>query len=185
LLEILSEVTEVGEIRRLVPELLQEAKFYLNELRSGRVDPRELVVRRRIQKEGDEYANNNLSAMVVRELAQFKINVQPGETIEFIIIDQTGKREPQKAKSLLTYQHWDGYDIEKYTELLLKAVETLLSPFGYDLEKLQTYYQVEITKRRKRFLSISGQPHHQLLPHTNRMVVPTRLKSTFLTGKDY
>ena len=34
---------------------------------------RQLVLRRRVQKEADEYANNNLSAMVVRELAKFGV----------------------------------------------------------------------------------------------------------------
>lgn len=149
LLEILSEAVTIEDIRTRAPGLLQEAGFYLNELRAGRVNPMELVVRRRIQKEAGEYANNNLSAMVVRELAQFGINAQAGEMIEFIIVDQTGKRDPQKAKSLLTYQHWDGYDIEKYTELFLKAVETLLSPFGYNLEKLAEHYHTGKPKRRR------------------------------------
>ncbi len=148
LLEMLAEAKGVGDVRALVPDLLREASFYLNELRSGRVDPKELVLRRRVQKEMEEYSNNNLNAMVVRELAQFGIAVRPGEMIEFIIVDQTGKRDAQKAKSLLTYQHWDGYDIEKYTELLLKAVETLLSPFGYDLEKLGEHYEIKTAKKR-------------------------------------
>ena len=166
LLELLSEAVTVEDIRTRVPALLQEAGFYLQELRAGRVDPTELVVRRRIQKEAGEYANNNLSAMVVRELAQFGINAQAGEMIEFIIIDQSGKRDPQKAKSLLTYQHWDGYDIEKYTELFLKAVETLFSPFGYDLEKLAEHYQTAKPKRRRRemrFLNEAEAPKQDFL----------------------
>ncbi len=155
LLDLLSEATEINHIAALVPNLLKEVSFYLNELRSGRVDPKELVLRRRVQKESDEYTNNNLNAVVVKELKQFGIDIQAGETIEFIIIDQTGKRDPQKAKSLLTYQHWDGYDIEKYSELLLKAVETLLSPFGYHLEQLQHHYQVGKPARKKRMISAS------------------------------
>jgi hypothetical protein len=133
---------DIHEISSRAPELIREAGFYLNELRGGRVDPRQLVLRRRVQTEAGEYVTNNLSAMVVRELAQFGVTVKAGEVIDYIIVDQTGKRDPQKAKSLLTYQHWDGYDIEKYTEFLLKAVETLLSPFGYDREKLAGIYGV-------------------------------------------
>jgi DNA polymerase-2 len=149
LLEMLSEAKSISDIQELVPQLLQEAGFYLHELRAGNVDPRELVLRRRVQKDAGEYANNNVNAMVVRELAQFGVNIQAGEVIEYVIVDQTGKRDPQKAKSLLTYQHEDGYDIEKYTELLLKAIETLLSPFRYDLEKLRSYYKVGKIQKRK------------------------------------
>lgn len=86
--------------------------------------------------------------MVVRELSDYGINLSAGEIIEYIIVDQTGKRDPQKAKSLLTYQYGDGYDTDKYTELLLKAVETLLSPFGYTLERLQRHFDFEKGKKR-------------------------------------
>jgi DNA polymerase-2 len=150
LLELMSEMKDVAEISARAPELIREAGFYLNELRGGRVDPKQLVLRRRVQKEAGDYLTNNLSAMVVRELAQFGVTVKAGEVIDYIIVDQTGKRDPQKAKSLLTYQHWDGYDIEKYTEFLLKAVETLLSPFGYDREKLADIYGVGVGGKGKR-----------------------------------
>jgi len=161
LLEMLSAAVTIRQVREHVPDILRESEFYLNELRGGRVDPRELMLRRRVQKNGDEYIKNNLSAMVVRELAQFGVNVQAGEVIEYVIIDQTGKRDSQKAKSLLTYQHEDGYDIEKYTELLLKAIETLLSPFGYDLEELGRHYKIGKMKPRR---SLSTQNDCSLIP---------------------
>jgi len=78
------------------------------------------------------------------------MEVQPGEIIEYVILDQTGKRHPQKARSLLLYQPEDGYDVEKYTEFLLKAAETLFSPFGYDYTALQTFFKVGKKKRKRR-----------------------------------
>ncbi len=149
LLELMSEMKDVREISSRAPELIREAGFYLNELRGGRVDPRQLVLRRRVQKDADAYATNNLSAMVVRELAKFGVTVKAGESIDYIIVDQSGKRDPQKAKSMMTYQHWDGYDIEKYSEFFLKAVETLLSPFGYDRAKLGELYGIGTNGRRR------------------------------------
>jgi DNA polymerase II len=148
LLEMLSDAGTIDNIRTRIPDLLRETGFYLNELRSGRVDPRELVIRRRVQKDAGEYEGNNLNALVVRELAQFGIAIQAGEMIEFVIIDQSGTHEPQKAKSLLTYQYWDGYDIEKYSELLLRAVETLLLPFGYSVEALQKHFGIGTKPKR-------------------------------------
>jgi DNA polymerase-2 len=156
LLELMSEMKDVGEISARAPELIREAGFYLNELRGGRVDPKQLVLRRRVQKEADEYATNNLSAMVVRELLKFGVTVKAGEVIDYIIVDQSGKRDPQKAKSMMTYQHWDGYDIEKYSEFLLKAVETLLSPFGYDRAKLAEIYGIGKKIRKARAAGASG-----------------------------
>ena len=150
LLDMLSGAAGVEGVRKALPDLLAEVRGPLEELRAGRVDPRALILRRRVQRDASSYATNSLNALVVKELSRFGVNIQPGELIEFIIVDQTGKRDPQKAKSLLTYQLWDGYDIEKYTELLLKAVETLLSPFGYDLERLKEEYGLAAGKGKKR-----------------------------------
>ncbi len=148
LLNMLSQAKGVQDVKQSVPALLDEMQFHVDELAAGKVDPQELVLRRRVQKETTEYVNNNLNAMVVKELNEFGITTQPGETIEFIIIDQTGKRDAQKAKSLLTYQLGDGYDREKYTELLLKAVETLLLPFGYDVQRLERHFRIQKGKRK-------------------------------------
>jgi len=149
LLDMLKEAQSVKDIQLGIPEILQETLFYLKELQHGQVNPHELVIRRRVQKEATQYVHNSMNAMVVKELAEYDIHIQPGESIEYVIIDQTGKREPQKAKSLLTYRHEDGYDIEKYSELLLKAVETLLSPFGYDLKQLKNYYRIAAIDTQK------------------------------------
>lgn len=150
LLDMLSDALSIRDIRTRIPALLEEVRFYLHELRQGRADPQDLVIRRRVQKSVDEYRNNNLNALVTRDLANHGMRVQPGEIIEFVILDQNGTRNPQKAKSLLTYRPEDGYDVEKYTEMLLKAVETLLGSFGYDLGALQTLFNVGKKKRRKR-----------------------------------
>jgi DNA polymerase-2 len=142
LLTMLSGARGVADVERAVPELLRETAFHLQELRRGRVHPRELLLRRRVQKEADAYQHQSLNALVVKELAQFGMRIQPGETIEYIIIDQSGKRDPQKARSMLTYRPEDGYDIEKYTEFLLKSVETLLGPFGYNLQRLREQFGI-------------------------------------------
>jgi DNA polymerase elongation subunit (family B) len=70
--------------------------------------------------------------------------------IEYIILDATGKKKPEKAKPLALYSFDDGYDIEKYTELALKAVETLLLPFGYTVEKLEEAFKIARKRPGKR-----------------------------------
>jgi DNA polymerase elongation subunit (family B) len=69
--------------------------------------------------------------------------------VEYIIIDATGKRNPEKAKAVALYSLDDGYDIEKYTEMTLKALETLVFPFGYDVEKLTEMWCPSPKKGRK------------------------------------
>ena len=73
-----------------------------------------------------------------------------GESIQYIIIDQSGKKNPDKAKPLSLYSLEDGYDIDKYSEFALKAVETLLEPFGYTEEVLMRDLGLLKEKPRKK-----------------------------------
>jgi DNA polymerase elongation subunit (family B) len=88
------------------------------------------------------------------------VHLSAGESIEFIIIDQSGKKKPEKAKPIALYAFEDGYDIEQYTELALRAVETLFFPFGYDINRLKVYFNINQPKRKR----LSGHPKNQELP---------------------
>jgi len=76
--------------------------------------------------------------------------------IEYVITDASGKRQPEKARPLALYSMDDGYDIEKYTEMALKAVETLLLPFGHDMEDLRERF---VPRPRRTRPLMSGQLH--------------------------
>ncbi len=140
LLKILGEGKTVADLHGLLPAVLAKAKESLDLLRSGKADPLDLVVRRHLSQEADEYTNRSANAIVAQALAEAGVHLAPGESVEYIIIDATGKRHPEKAKAVALYSLDDGYDIAKYTEMTLKAVETLLFPFGYDAETLKNMW---------------------------------------------
>ncbi len=148
ILEKFSEAKSIFEIENLLPQVIEIIVSNVSMLRSGQVNPMELVIRRHISQEADEYANNSISAVVTKMLQRSGINLAPGESIEFIIVDQSGKNTQEKAKPLSLYAFEDGYDIEKYTELALKSAETILLPFGYDLEKLKSFCSVNQKEKK-------------------------------------
>ncbi|MEX0737080.1 MAG: DNA polymerase domain-containing protein [Bacteroidota bacterium] len=137
MLDHMAAAQNVAEVQAMLPDLLAIARNHIAVLRSGKANPMELVLRRHITKEPDEYENNSISAVVSKMIKAMGVALAPGEMIEFIILDQSGKKKPEKAKPLALYAFEDGYDIEQYTEFALKAVETLLFPLGYDVEKLR------------------------------------------------
>ena len=158
MLNRMSGARNVEEARALVPDLLEIVRGAVAVLRSGKANPMDLVLRRHITKEADEYTNNSISAVVAKMVKEMGVSLAAGESIEFIILDQSGKKKPEKAKPLALYAFEDGYDIEQYTELVLKAAETLLFPFGYDVETLKDVFgllpPVQLkTSRRTRRLS--------------------------------
>ena len=137
MLEVFKPAGCVADVSRLAPAALERAKEFIAILRSGKADPHELVIRRHISQEADQYTNRSTNAEAVKALDEAGIKLQPGEMVEYIIVDSTGKKKPLKAVPLVLYSLDDGYDIEKYTEMAFKAVETLLGPFGWDVERLE------------------------------------------------
>ncbi len=137
MLNRMSGARNVEEVRVLAPDLLEIVRSAVAILRSGKANPMDLVLRRHITKEADEYTNNSISAVVAKLVQDMGVSLAAGESIEFIILDQSGKKKPEKAKPLALYAFEDGYDIEQYTELTLKAAETLMFPFGYDVQALK------------------------------------------------
>ena len=155
MLDRMSKAQNVSEVGTLMPDLLDIASSFVSVLRSGKANPMELVMRRNITKEPQEYINNSISAVVSKLVEEMGVHLSAGESIQFIIIDQSGRKKPEKAKPLALYAFEDGYDIEQYTEFTLKAIETLLSPFGYDLETLKTYFGIA-SKKKPRLISSSS-----------------------------
>jgi DNA polymerase-2 len=150
MLDRMSAAHSVDGLNALVPDVLEVARSHIALLRSGRANPMELVLRRHITHEADEYANNSISAVVARMVESMGVHLAAGESIEFIIVDQSGKRTPDKAKPLALYAFEDGYDIAQYTTLALRAAETLLLPFGYDMDRLKAEFGLLSARRSRR-----------------------------------
>jgi len=148
MLEKMGRARRVEELRVMIPDLLETVREYLSLLRSGKANPMELVLRRHITKEAEEYTNNSISAVVSKLVESMGVHLSAGESIEFIILDQSGKHKPEKAKPLALYAFEDGYDIETYTEFALKAAATLLEPFGYSFEALEKQFNINQKKPR-------------------------------------
>jgi DNA polymerase-2 len=162
-LECITDAKRIEEIQTAIPAVLRTVDYYIHELREGRANPLELVIRRHISQEPNAYVNESLNAVVAKAIEEAGIHLSPGEMIEYIILDHTGRKsafgeKPEKAKPLALYDLADGYDAEKYTEITLKAIETLLQPFGYDVEKLKEVYGVQKPKRRVKLLAADHQP---------------------------
>ncbi len=150
MLQILGCAQSVADVGHLVPEVLAKAEEHIRRLQGGQADPMELVVRRHITREPDGYANRSASAEVAKALQETGITLTPGEMIEYVIVDASGKRKPEKARPLALYSMDDGYDIAAYMTMALKAVETLLLPFGYDLAALEARFAPPAATERRR-----------------------------------
>jgi DNA polymerase elongation subunit (family B) len=108
------------------------------------------VVRRHLTREAEEYTTNTANAVAARALEEAGVHLAAGESVEYIIVDMSGKKKPAKAVPVSLYAAEDGYDVEAYTDLALKAAETLLLPFGYDMGRLREALGCIVPAKRTR-----------------------------------
>jgi DNA polymerase II len=106
-------------------------------LNQGQVTLSDLVITKHISQDPQTYKKATLSAVVAQELVSRGIKLDPGESIQYIITNDKDKDPASRARAYSMISSNYSYDVEKYTELLLKSGETLFSIFGYGLKKLE------------------------------------------------
>ena len=134
MLERLAEGDGIDGFRQAVPAAIDYAAERLQALRTGQAPLRELVVSHRLSREPAEYVARTAAARVARQLTEAGIVLSPGEMLRFLLVPG-----PEKARAWELLHEPVPYDRQAYTELFLRAVESLLMPVGVDRTMLETW----------------------------------------------
>ncbi|MCE5296398.1 MAG: hypothetical protein LLG16_04755 [Euryarchaeota archaeon] len=134
MLDRMSRCEDSVEFRERIPEFLEVPETYISSLRSGAVPLSKLIVTRRVSKDVEEYAprrSESLDALKALKSAGF--SVPPGEMIEYVVLADGRRAKPAKF-----LDGDEAYDDARYADLVRRAASELLSPFGYDIEKMRS-----------------------------------------------
>jgi len=132
MLKVLATAKSRQELSRLVEPVIQLACAYTDALRSGQVPYQDLVITKRLSRDPMEYSKDTLLSIAAKELIGSGIELSPGESIQYIITEEHADAKCDRARPFIYYRGQEPYDAEKYIELLLRAVETVLIPLGVD-----------------------------------------------------
>jgi len=136
MLEILALAPDEEGYQQRIPAVLEVLADYLIRIGQGQVELRDLVITRQVSRRPQDYEKDSLEALAVQELLSEGIRPLPGEKIHYIITDASSPTREEKVRAYPGKGAGQGYDGRKYAELVLKATRSLLSLFGYDLERL-------------------------------------------------
>ena len=162
MLATLSTAKSSDECRALIPGLLDDLRAKVDQLREGRVSLAELAITKHLSQEPGEYKTDTILAEAAKDLASRGVRLSPGEEIQLVIVDSRANDKVSKAKAYALYDGSLGYDVEKYTELLLKAAESVLWSFGYDYARLKAMFPEGLSLRRNE-VTEAIQPFSRLL----------------------
>jgi DNA polymerase-2 len=139
MLKVLATAKSCKELTSLIEPVIQVACSYADALRSGQVPYQDLVITKRLSRDPMEYSKDTLLSIAAKELVGSGIESSPGESIQYIITEEHADAKCDRARPFVYYRGQEPYDAEKYIELLLRAVETVLTPLGIDGSQIEEW----------------------------------------------
>lgn len=162
LIEKLAEAATRAERVALLPQLLQIITRELDRLRSGQVPLHDLVLTYHLSRDPAEYQTDTLNATVARELAGRGVTLNPGESVRYVITEYQADVPSDRARAWEFIDGSWGYDVARYTELLMRAVESVFTPFGVSASMLRSWLVKELPAEHLR-ARLEAQPPRRYL----------------------
>jgi len=134
ILEILADGRDADGFRALLPAAVAYAAERLRCLRAGQAPAKSLVVQQRLSREPEEFRVRTAAARAVQQLLRAGVPLSAGEQLRFLYVPG-----PEKVRAWDLVDRAMTYDVEAYTELFLRAVESLLSVARVDRSMLENW----------------------------------------------
>ncbi|PJZ79259.1 DNA polymerase domain-containing protein [Leptospira meyeri] len=124
LLKLFQECDTIVELKNKRNNYLTLFFQYEEMLKNKDVKWQELLLKRTITKDLDEYKVNSQSTQSIQQLKDLKISINPGEKIKYLVIrNKYGAKEYVSEETILHSKITPQIYIPYYRELLLKAFE--------------------------------------------------------------
>ncbi len=109
----------------------------LQELRSGRVDPQALAIRKRVSKALEAYSQSTQTVAALERYQVYDVEKAPGEDVQYVVVDDGARQGAQRVR--LPFEEPEDYDAEFYATLTIRACEAVVSPLGWDRNDIRRY----------------------------------------------
>ncbi len=125
-----------GTEEEKIPEALKLLRHYAQLIASGKADLHDLVVTKQLSKHPYEYHSDSLQVVAARQLLKEGVEIFPGQTIRYIILDEANKKPDKRVIAAELFEPSTCYDVNKYLGLLLSSAETIFGPINYTFDRL-------------------------------------------------
>lgn len=126
MLDVLARVPRGGDLKALVPRLLDVVDDYRFRLREGDVTADELAITFHLSREPGDYVHDTVSSIAAKQLAAAGVDLHVGEGVRYVITNAKDAVKEWRAKPLTLMENGLEYDVKKYLELLERAADEIL-----------------------------------------------------------
>lgn len=135
-LEVLRGARGAGDFHAYLRMALKVMQDYGDQILRGDLDGEDLVFRVGVSRSLGEYRVRNAVYAALRQLAEEGHHLQPGQSLSYIVTDNSSRSWQDKVCIAESYENGQGYDEGYYLAQLVKAAESLFLPFGYAKDRL-------------------------------------------------
>jgi DNA polymerase-2 len=136
MLRVMTKAKDVSSLYEVIPEVIEVLRGYAGRIMKGDCALEDLVFTSVVSKDLEFYEQltNNVACML--QLRNRGVEMRPGERIRYIITDAGSKKYHRKVKAWELTKDNERYDKKRYLRYLVRAGESILSPYGYTEHKL-------------------------------------------------
>jgi len=106
----------------------------INRLHAGTVSVDQLVERNRISKPLEDYSQNTQNVAALKRARAQDLAIHPGQDIEYVVVDD---EKNSRERVALAHEEIASYDASYYETRLVRAVESVLAPLGWDRTEIR------------------------------------------------
>jgi DNA polymerase II len=135
ILECLAEAPDAEQLQERLNAALNILRRQLQMLREDKIELSKLLTAQKLSRDLEAYTNPSPAARAARQLKAVGKTIRPGQRIQFLYM----RGQPDVyAWDLPNPPDPNRINRKYYQELLLRSAETVLKPFGLNMEKLHS-----------------------------------------------
>lgn len=137
MLDRLALARSVREYQEAIPEVFDQLREALLILREGKMPLPDVAMRRSLSKNPEDYVAASPTAIASQTLRSRGIQLQPGESILYVMTDAKAKLPGDRVSPLADFPCDRSYDVAYYRTQAIKAMATLTGPHGWDARMIE------------------------------------------------
>ena len=146
MINVLSTANNASELYQKIPDALDIAKKYRQEILDGEIPIWDLIVTKRMSRKPERYRQHVSQVIAAEQLIKEGAEVHAGNSIKFLFTDAENKRHDRRVKAAQLLEKGTNPDTKKYLLLLYASAANLLSFAGYTTRSI--YESIKKQKQR-------------------------------------
>jgi len=126
MLKVLARANNKEEFIKRIPETYAVCQDFVDNLRNGNVDLRDLVLHSRLTQEPNEYLVTSRAAVVAKQLVKAGKELHAGQSVKYVMVDADAPSPFRRVKALELFDASTKYDSQAYANLCVRAFENLI-----------------------------------------------------------